>query len=177
MHIVGDVKMKKLLILVVSFLGLIGCTHTPSQVLISSTGDQAVRCAHGAWGWGIAGALAMTSAEMSQQQCIKNFRQMGYIEIEKFPVVGISFNVKEPLTEAIFLRIDPNSPAHKAGMKVGDKVIEKNSNPVKCVGDIMSIARSNIGDVDEYKVIRDGKQLTFKVKVVPLSEILSIPKR
>jgi hypothetical protein len=143
-----------------------GCA-SPSQVLVNPETGQGYRCAHSSVGWGLMGAMGAAMTYTNQYQCVQGAKQMGYIEIEKLAGTGGWFDSREPLKEAIITKVSPNSPAHKAGVKVGDKVIEKNGQPIKCVGDIMSTGRLQIGEHVTYKVDRSGEILVFELVAVP----------
>jgi membrane-associated protease RseP (regulator of RpoE activity) len=63
--------------------------------------------------------------------------------------------------------IEPGSPAAKAGVRVGDVIVETNHQAVGDVDDIRSaMATSKKGDVVEIEVIRDHKPLTLKATLV-----------
>jgi len=146
-----------------------GCA-TPSQVLVNPEG-QAIRCAHYGGGWGIMGAIAIGMTYSNQYQCVQDAKRMGYVEIEKCASTGVRFDSREPLKEAIVTKVAPNSPAHKAGVKVGDKVIEKNGQSIKCVGDLVSMGRLQIGERATYKVDRNSEILVFELVAVPLTSL------
>ena len=62
-------------------------------------------------------------------------------------------------------RVDANSPADKAGIKVGDKIIAIDDKTVADEGfenAVKSIQRE-IGKTAEIKLLRDGKEITLKV--------------
>ena len=62
-------------------------------------------------------------------------------------------------------RVDTNSPAHTAGIKVGDKIIAIDGKKVADEGyenTLKSIQRE-IGKTAEIKLLRDGKEITLKV--------------
>jgi membrane-associated protease RseP (regulator of RpoE activity) len=168
--------MKKIVVLMLVMAGLLisGCA-TPSQVLVNPDTGQNVRCAHSAWGWGLVGAVAISTAYASQSECIKSAKQMGYIEIEKFAVIGIRSHDRKDSSnlskEVIILAVKPGSPASKVGIKVGDKIIERDGTPIKCLGDYMSLPYPNVGDNIQLKVDRNGEILIFNVKTIAASAL------
>ncbi len=74
--------------------------------------------------------------------------------------------------------VEPNSPAATAGIKRGDIIIAVDDRPVRTVKDLVVAVREHLaGDVVKVKVLRDGKELVFKVKLAALSkEAYSIKK-
>lgn len=65
----------------------------------------------------------------------------------------------------------PGFPAAKAGVKPGDKIIEKNGQPIKTINDLQSTPGIEIGDIVEYKMLREGKPIVFSLKAVSLEDI------
>ena len=62
-------------------------------------------------------------------------------------------------------------PADKAGIKVGDIIIEINGKPVKNTHDLLlTIASLHVGQKMNIKAIRDGKEMTFQVIVAERKE-------
>jgi len=59
-----------------------------------------------------------------------------------------------------------DDPADKAGLKVGDIITEMNGKTVKDTHDLLiMIAGMQVGQKVNIKAIRDGKEMTFQVKV------------
>ena len=62
--------------------------------------------------------------------------------------------------------VSDNSPAQKAGLKAGDIMIKFGKKDVKDIYDYMySMNEFNPGDVVDVTVLRDGKELTVKIKL------------
>jgi C-terminal processing protease CtpA/Prc len=93
------------------------------------------------------------------------------VPIEKLATTGIKTDQDNLKSEAIVLNVYPSSPAAEAGVKPGDKIIEKNGQPIKTVGDLRYTPSIEIGDIVEYKMLRDGKPLVFSLKAVSLENI------
>ncbi len=79
-----------------------------------------------------------------------------------------SFGMDKP-QGALVAKLLPDSPAHKAGIQVGDIIIEFNGKSVEESSMLPRlVGRSKVGDSLPVKVIRNGKPLTLKVKIAEL---------
>ncbi len=74
---------------------------------------------------------------------------------------------KLPKAEGVIVTdVASGSPAEKAGFKEGDVIIEVNGEPVKDDQGLVEIIQmSKVGDVLNFKVLRDGKEITIKMKL------------
>ncbi len=76
-----------------------------------------------------------------------------------------SFNMDKP-QGAIVLKVLPDSPAEKAGFKVGDVVVDFNNNEIIYSSDLpVVVGRTEIDKEVDVKIIRDGRQKTIEVKI------------
>ncbi|MEJ2142496.1 MAG: DegQ family serine endoprotease [Gammaproteobacteria bacterium] len=76
-----------------------------------------------------------------------------------------SFGMKQP-RGAVVLRVLDDSPASKAGFKVGDVVIKFDGRDIHRSSDLpLAVGRTPINTKVKVKVIREGKQVTLWVKV------------
>ncbi|MFV2061447.1 MAG: DegQ family serine endoprotease [Gammaproteobacteria bacterium] len=76
-----------------------------------------------------------------------------------------SFNMDKP-QGAIVLKVLPDSPAEKAGFKIGDIVINFNNNEIIYSSDLpVVVGRTEIDKEVDVKIIRDGKQKTIEVTI------------
>jgi serine protease Do/serine protease DegQ len=67
---------------------------------------------------------------------------------------------------AIVVEVAPDSPAAKVGLRRGDVVLALNGRNVRGSADLRNqIGLTPVGDTVEFKVVRDGKFLTFKATV------------
>jgi serine protease Do len=81
-----------------------------------------------------------------------------------------SFGMSRP-SGALIAQVMPDSPADKAGLRVGDIVIAYGGEDVDTSATLPPlVGRSRIGDTVELKVIRDGKPRVVRVKLMELPE-------
>jgi S1-C subfamily serine protease len=151
---------------VLALVLLVGCGGTkPSQVMVNPDTGEAKMVATHSWGYGAAGIAAAIGAEAAQKDKVETLKKAGYVEIEKFSTVGIILP-KELDAKPKILQIRSRGPADLTGMRTGDLIIEKDGTKVDTVGALRSLPRHEVGQEVEYKVLRDGKELTFKMKTV-----------
>jgi serine protease DegQ len=68
---------------------------------------------------------------------------------------------------AVITQIEPDSPADKAGVRVGDVVVEVNGHHVRSSADLRNrIGLVRVGERVELVVYRDGKRKTINARVV-----------
>jgi serine protease Do len=76
-----------------------------------------------------------------------------------------SFGMSKPMG-ALVAQVMDNSPAAKAGLKVGDVIVEFNGTKIIDSSKLPPlVGRAKIGDEADIKVIRDGKEKTLTVKI------------
>lgn len=81
-----------------------------------------------------------------------------------------SFGMARP-AGALVAQVMAGSPAHKAGIRVGDVVIEYDGREIGTSAELPPlVGRSGIGESITVKVMRDGKPRTLKVSVGELPE-------
>lgn len=79
-----------------------------------------------------------------------------------------SFGMKEPMG-AVVLKVLDNSPAEKAGFKIGDVVTEFNGKQINRSSDLpIAVGNTPVGQTAEVKIIREGKSMELKVKIAEL---------
>jgi serine protease Do len=75
------------------------------------------------------------------------------------------FGVKEA-TGIIVVKVYGDSPAEKAGIKEGDLILTFDNQPVKASRDLIRMVASyEVGAELPVKILREGKEITFKVKI------------
>jgi regulator of sigma E protease len=62
--------------------------------------------------------------------------------------------------------VDPGMPAAKAGLKEGDEIVGVNDRPVAVIDSLIDTLQETKDQVVDVDVMRDGKQLTFKLQPV-----------
>lgn len=72
-----------------------------------------------------------------------------------------------PRAEGVIVTdVSPESPSQRAGFKEGDLIVEVNGEPIKDEQSLIEIIKmAKVGDVLNFKVIRDGKELRLKLKL------------
>ena len=79
-----------------------------------------------------------------------------------------SFGMKKPMG-AVVLKIMDNSPASKAGFKVGDVVTEFDGKTIYRSSDLpIAVGSTPVGSQVKVEVIREGKTKTLKVSIAEL---------
>jgi serine protease Do len=79
-----------------------------------------------------------------------------------------SFGMKEPMG-AVVLKVLKDSPAQKAGFKIGDVVIDFNGKTINRSSDLpIAVGNTPVGKTANVKVIREGKTITLHVKIAEL---------
>lgn len=79
-----------------------------------------------------------------------------------------SFGMKKPMG-AVVLKILDNSPAEKAGFKIGDVVVEYDGKPINRSSDLpIAVGRTPVGQTVKLKVLREGKNIELKVTIAEL---------
>lgn len=86
------------------------------------------------------------------------------------PELAQSFGLAEP-KGALVAEVNPGTPAEKAGIQRGDIIIEFNGHPIQEMNELpRMVAEIAPGTPATVKVLRDGKEKTFKLTVTELSE-------
>ncbi len=77
--------------------------------------------------------------------------------------------------ELVILKVHPNFPADKAGIKIGDRIIAKNGTPLKGLADLKAMPKLRIGEQVEYTILRNGKESTVTLIAIPASYLNPFP--
>jgi serine protease Do len=145
-----------------------------NTMIISPTGQLGV-----AGNVGIGFAIPINTAKRVVDQLIKKGKvERGYI--------GVSINELDNDTRkqlgipedvgVLVSKVEPGSPADKAGIKQGDIIVAVDGEKISNFNDLLSRIASKLpGEKAEIEVIRDGKRIKFVLEVIarPSSEELS----
>jgi len=83
-------------------------------------------------------------------------------EAALFP--GLGFQFWEPPMAPIVARVEPGTPAEKAGLKLGDRIVEVNGRPIADFKDILGITgTSKPGDELTIRFARGAEERTVRV--------------
>ncbi|MBI5857293.1 MAG: S41 family peptidase [Sphingobacteriales bacterium] len=83
----------------------------------------------------------------------------------KFEGIGVEFNVFNDTVNAVY--VIPDAPGDKAGLKIGDKLLEVNGNSLTRKGQsndsIKALIKGPKGTKAAFKIMRDGQQQSVTV--------------
>ena len=78
---------------------------------------------------------------------------------------------------ALLAGVEPGSAAEKAGLKVGDVIVEYNSQPIKNVRKLqILVADTPIGGEVSIKLLREGKEISLKIAVQEYKDTSNVPE-
>ncbi|MDW8066497.1 MAG: Do family serine endopeptidase [Aquificaceae bacterium] len=123
-------------------------------------------------GQGLGFAIPINLAKWVSDQLIEKGKVvrgwLGVVIQDITPDMAENLGVKEGV---IIAQIMPGSPADKAGIRVGDIVVEIDNQKVGEVRDLQfRIMRTEPGKDVSLKILREGKEMTLKVKVGEMPE-------
>ncbi len=129
-------------------------------------------------GQGIGFAIPINLAKWVADQLIAKGKVvrgwLGVVIQEVTPEIGETIGVKEGV---LIAQVMPQSPADKAGIKVGDVITAVNGEKVSSVRDLqIRIMKTPPGEELTLTVLRKGKQENIKVKVEEMPEEAKIPQ-
>ena len=94
------------------------------------------------------------------------------VEIQDLtPDLAVTLGLPPSVAGAVVTRVEPGSPAEKAGVKAGDVVLAVDGSPLRGSADLRNrIGLMRVGEDVELKLVRDEKERTVQVEVVPTEE-------
>ncbi len=118
---------------------------------------------------GIGFAIPARMVRSLMEQLIEHGRvtrgSLGVMLQDLSPELAQAFNLKAR-GGALVSRVEPGSPADRAGLKAGDVVIKVNGRDVRGSADMRNVVGlQRIGEVVEMDVLRDGKPLELKAVI------------
>lgn len=70
----------------------------------------------------------------------------------------------------VIATVQPGSPADKAGLQVGDRIVSINARPVRSFDDVYPVVQDNTGTDIAFKIARDGSEITRSIVPVIVVE-------
>ena len=124
-------------------------------------------------GQGIGFAIPINLAKSIMMELIKQGKVVrpwvGIVLQDLTPELRKSFNVEEK-EGALIGQVFEGSPAEKAGLKVGDIVVEIDGTRIKSSQDVVrEVLKKQIGQKIKIAIIRDGKRMELPVTTAEMS--------
>lgn len=91
-------------------------------------------------------------------------------ESEPEPLAGLGVKPFMPQVEAITAAVNPDSPAAKAGLIPGDKIIAANDQPIESAQQWIDYVKARPGQSVEVLLERDGQSLTVTMTPATVTE-------
>jgi len=104
------------------------------------------------------------------EECVSDLKRKGYIEIERVAFTGIFFG-RDRLAPLIVEEISPGSPADKAGIKIGDRIIAVDGSKVENYNELRSLPIPSVGETRTYMILRNGQEMEFKITTISMSKM------
>ena len=141
-----------------------GCV-TPSTMMVNREG-RLIRCAASGWGYGIAGAVAMSAAEQTHDRCVDDAMTIGFIPIPK-AAIGFNLDTKSNPMKIVEL----TDKASAAGMKIGDQVLSIDNRQIDGFFSVIRVLNTKKpGDSVNVVLQRGEEKIPVKVFLVERRE-------
>ncbi len=138
---------------------LVGCAAY-HQVLFNADGAQ-VFCDSAD-----KGLIGANLARISFESCIDSRRAAGYLEVQSIGAIGATFN-----EQGSVLRIVPNGPAMRAGLKLNDQVLAVNGISVNDGREMHALLFVPSGTTITLQIKRNGIDSVVKIKTESWSSV------
>lgn len=121
---------------------------------------------------GLGFAIPINLAKWVMDQILEHGRVirgwLGVVIQDITPGIAEAVGVKEGV---IISQVVPGSPADKAGLKVGDIIVEYNGEKVRDARDLQfKVMKTKPGTEVELKIVRQGKEKVLRVKIGEMPE-------
>ena len=118
---------------------------------------------------GIGFAIPVNMAQQIMTQLVEHGEvrrgSIGMLVQDLTPELAKAFDIQET-RGAVISKVVKDSPAERAGLRVGDVVVRVNGKPVVTSGELRtSIGMLRVGEAVTMDVIRDGKNRTIKLAI------------
>jgi len=98
--------------------------------------------------------------------------QMNPLANQETPVLGIGMGMRRGLKGVPIEKVEPNSPAAAAGVRVGDVIRTVDGDTVLEGADLQQVlVKHEVGDIVKLGLDREGKRLDIAVKLVKREEL------
>lgn len=98
--------------------------------------------------------------------------QMNPLANPETPVLGIGMGLRRGLGGVPVQKVEPNSPAADAGVRVGDVIVAVDKERVQEGSELQQILiKREVGDVVELNILRGSKRLDIDVELVNRGEL------
>ena len=151
----------KAIIAAACLAALSGCATNKAQIFVGAGGET-----RNCWasGWGYQGTVA---ANHQFDACTKHLQAAGFLRIEDAGRIGINM-VKDSTTIGL---VSPGSPASKAGVTPGDRVVKVNGAAVLDAGLLPAQLFGRNGVPIELELERDGTKRTVIILRAPWNSL------
>lgn len=85
-------------------------------------------------------------------------------------LASFAFVYGEVSRPPVIATVQPGSPADKAGLQVGDRIVSINARPVRSFDDVYPVVQDNTGTDIAFKIARDGSEITRSIVPVIVVE-------
>jgi len=85
-------------------------------------------------------------------------------------LASFAFVYGEVSRPPVIATVQPGSPADKAGLQVGDRIVSINARPVRSFDDVYPVVQDNTGTDIAFKIARDGSEISRSIVPVIVVE-------
>lgn len=85
-------------------------------------------------------------------------------------LASFAFVYGEVSRPPVIATVQPGSPADKAGLQVGDRIVSINERPVRSFDDVYPVVQDNTGTDIAFKIARDGSEISRSIVPVIVVE-------